>query len=1600
MFMNKTVSAIMLALILTSMLTLAFNVQSAKAASETIIDTHGDSRFAKYPSGPYWWSVADHDTFRTRAYNNNFWYTYCNVPGQVEYFGTLTAWISGEYEVFIWIPNPDAFGTYTPTQRANYQIYHQGGMTERTVDQRLRTGGWYSLGRFTFDTSASIMLNDNTGEPYASTMIAFDAIKFVGAEEINNPPYEPYNPSPYNGESGAPVTADLSWSGGDPDLEDTVTYDVYFGLGSSPPLVSSGQSATTYNLGTLSHSTKYYWEITARDSHGASKPGPIWDFTTEPEPAQPGFIYIRADGSIDPPTAPIQRNGNYYTLTGNITSDADGIAIEKSYVTVDGAGYTLQGSGVGYGIRLDGISHVTIKNTKIRQFSTGIRIYSVYGSNYNSVSDNSITANKGSGVSLFHSSNTTISGNNITANNGTGVRLLVSFNITVSGNNITANNAGGIRLDVSSNITVSGNNIAANNADGINLYGFNNNISGNNIAANNGNGICLFPISSNITVSGNNIANNGNGICLYDSNNMFYHNNFIDNSISHVYIVDSANTWDDGYPSGGNYWSDYTGSDANGDGIGDTPYVIDAHNQDRYPLLNPWAQVAADSFRFPLDGDWAVSRRFGRWYDDFQGYHLGEDVLRDFEAPVYAPADGIVKHNAKRTDYGYVIVIEHELLDGTSVCSVLGHLREAGRVPVGTRVTKGQIVGYLSSVPEENGGIIHLHFGIRTGRYSTEPDRDGQWRYRGYGPADIVDSWYKPSDFINYYNIQKTPALSKEEGLRVTISSDKTFYQLDETINFNVTVTNPTNETGINIIAHNSSLTIEPPAEIELENPQTFHDLGDINPGESKTLSFTAIAKKVGSLLKTWAKAAGEDLQLGLSMAGAGLKKLSISNTIPTEWSFAVITDLHIGYSEDVKGYLEQAVSAINALRTDGAGIAFVLILGDISHTGEINDFYEAQRILNRLNDPNQDGDTTDGVPYIPVIGNHDIKGGGESGFNLVFWGSGNDKNIQLMTRLEGFHRQDQDSLYYQNYNFSYQGLNFLCLDFEPRTWWQHTRTFDDTVGVYPDETRIFLRENLEENLGENFVLASHIPLDSSWLDISGDIEDYSCSVTNFGGHTHKNAESAVYSGYPLREIYKVVETEAVSQIEFPFSPTTGDTLRIVKVKNGEIVDYSKPKNPKTVLEEHRIFWEHIAFLTVEGFGSYLEPNNPAIFTASYPIYHGFETSIQWAFGDGDSDSGVTASHSYLQEGDYNVTLNITRRNLITNETITETIYRKLCVRTKHTISPLPANSYAISLISAVDLTTVPTNMHFPVIFGKNSTEGESPVAIIGLHFENADANIDFSNLVLDTDTATRKAIVFSSSWPAEVDCDKGLFIPSSGTGSVYICLNATSLNDVKLDNADFVVNDGETVNNITVTSTYYEGKEYYLVYGNVTGFGVGEIFHDVAVTNITLSKTIVKQGFSQQDNVTIYDQGTFDENINITIYVNATVIAVFHNVTLSSWDSATLTFTWNTTGFAYGNYTITAAVDAVLGETDVVDNTYNNCWVKVAIPGDTNGDQTVNVLDLILVVGHLGHINGDGHTPYGSDWYKCMNTDLNNDGQHNVLDLILCANHLGESWP
>lgn len=344
-----------------------------------------------------------------------------------------------------------------------------------------------------------------------------------------------------------------------------------------------------------------------------------------PPPSLPS-MYIRSDGTVDPPAA-IQRIDEVYTFTGNIVDRT--LEIQRDNVVVDGAGYTLQGNTSGTGIKLTNINGVTIKNLGLKQFYTCINLYSssnivIIGNTltdsgnaiaFHSSVNNRLEGNKIAGnnvaILLYNaSSNNSIIENSVT-NNGNGIWS--EFNPSPSnynniiGNNISENTNFGILLRSSSNDLVEGNHIE-NSEDGICLSGSacqHNTIVDNNIA-NNNNGIYLGgdPKYNNITK--NNIANNGRGIYVsHSSNNTLYQNNFIDNTIQIYGTIDefpesnapSANIWS--YGATGNYWSNYTGTDSNSDGIGDTPHIINENNQDPYPHIET-AQIPESPSLTPI----------------------------------------------------------------------------------------------------------------------------------------------------------------------------------------------------------------------------------------------------------------------------------------------------------------------------------------------------------------------------------------------------------------------------------------------------------------------------------------------------------------------------------------------------------------------------------------------------------------------------------------------------------------------------------------------------------------------------------------------------------------------------------------------------------------------------------------------------------------------------------------------------------------------------------------------------------------------------------------------------------------------------------------
>lgn len=276
-----------------------------------------------------------------------------------------------------------------------------------------------------------------------------------------------------------------------------------------------------------------------------------------------GGIHILNDGTITPSTAPIQRNGSLYTFTKTIKQP---ITVERDNIIISGAGYSLRAPGDCPVYNLNGISlvdrnNVTIRNMTIRAFWMGIHPKS---STHLAITNVTITKSF-HGLKIINTNNTRIFNSNITGNFHDGIQLYSSNNNTIR-KNFISNPDYAIRIETSNDNKIMENQITQNK-DGL-----------------------VIIESANNFITRNNVTDNTEGIWLYESFfNVFQYNNFVDN-IHQIVSIDSQNIWQN------NYWSDYVGTDNNGDGLGDRPYIIDESNQDDYPLIDAYVIPEFSSF--------------------------------------------------------------------------------------------------------------------------------------------------------------------------------------------------------------------------------------------------------------------------------------------------------------------------------------------------------------------------------------------------------------------------------------------------------------------------------------------------------------------------------------------------------------------------------------------------------------------------------------------------------------------------------------------------------------------------------------------------------------------------------------------------------------------------------------------------------------------------------------------------------------------------------------------------------------------------------------------------------------------------------------------
>ena len=182
---------------------------------------------------------------------------------------------------------------------------------------------------------------------------------FTTNSDVNNPPNKPSNPYPKNGSINIATNIILNWMGGDPDVDDTVTYDVYFGGMLPIQKITSNISNTSINPGNLVNGLTYFWNVIAWDNHNASTVGPSWHFTTiNPDnrppnkPSKPsgetkgkiGQNYTYEVSTTDPEADQLYYNWSWGdgTYSGWIGPYNNGVTVNQSHRWADKENYQIK----------------------------------------------------------------------------------------------------------------------------------------------------------------------------------------------------------------------------------------------------------------------------------------------------------------------------------------------------------------------------------------------------------------------------------------------------------------------------------------------------------------------------------------------------------------------------------------------------------------------------------------------------------------------------------------------------------------------------------------------------------------------------------------------------------------------------------------------------------------------------------------------------------------------------------------------------------------------------------------------------------------------------------------------------------------------------------------------------------------------------------------------------------------------------------------------------------------------------------------------------------------------------------------------------------
>jgi thermitase len=1094
------------------------------------------------------------------------------------------------------------------------------------------------------------------------------------------------------------------------------------------------------------------------------------------------LVRIRADGSVDPSTAPIQRDGDLYTFTDNIYVE---ILVERSNTTIDGDGYTLQGTVADYstGVLLYYVSNVTVKNIEVKAFEQGIWLKD---SSSNIICRNNVTANDW-GICLFGSG----SSNNI-----------------VCGNIVTANNYDGIDLSADSNHnTICGNIVTANNYDGICVMSSDyNRICGNIVTANNGYGIYV----------------------IFSSSNTIYHNDFVNNTVQ-VYVSKweqnygyySKNVWDDGYPSGGNYWGDYSGIDlysgpyqnlTGSDGIGDTPYVVNDLNKDRYPLMH----AAAAPFCGPT-----------AFFTHSPKTPFVNEAAT-FDASVSSPG-----------------------WNGTALVPIANYTWNFGD-------------GNVTTVAEP----VVCHTYSTDGTYSV--------------------------------------------NLSVTCQDDSVLIAEGLTSNSawqNITVTYPVPPRG-------------PTAEFDFWPTPLY--VGD-------TAIFNASVSSPG-----W----------------NGTALVPIANYT---WDFG---------DGNITTTTNPAVTHIYVV-AGTYGVNLTVTCDDdpllIERGLALHSKWRSVVIKNPSIPPPSPVVEIDILPAIPYVN------------DTVFFSPHVEYDLSMGWTSTPYHEIVADDS--RKYSGEYSGR------FRP--WGSSWKAFATPVGSGNITVVWWAKNQYTDNSPNHFFRVSD---ETGGYRVGFRQTPYggTAYITWYCNGTYHNIQT-----YSANTWYKFELRIDLDQRKY--SIYINDILKVPQAD----ADGAPSQAKYFVLDSGG-----------EGYRSYAWIDNITVVTASDTIVFAedFEygyvpiVSYEWDLGDGSYIEGTTANHTYTTFGTYNVTLNVTNRRGATGATWKNITVINYPVAFFTYTPDRPFEGGPVTFNASLPTPNGGAIIRYDWSFGDGNTSSITVPTTTHVYATIGTYNVTLTVIDINgsNDTTWQTLTVrecpiavfaYMPQFPLvneTVTFNASASLPRwNGTANVPIISYEWDLGDGSRDEGKIVNHTYTTTGTYTVTLNVTDIEGLWNTAKAIVQVGL----HNVAITNVIPSKTVVGKRYSLQINVTVTNEGDFTETFNITAYANTTVIDTLTNVTLTSGNSTTITFTWNTTGVPYGNYTISAYADPVQGETYTIDNTYTG-WVVVSIPGDVDGSFEVNFEDLFNLADAYGSFPND------NNWDA--NCDFNGDNEVNYEDLFILADHYG----